>query len=97
MNEYINRNELLKAINANVAEAHNERCAQILEAILNAPTADVVEVVRCDHCKYAEYCYDDVFDCRCPNAPWKSDQYSIFTNANDHCSYGKRREKCSSN
>ena len=44
MSEYINRNELLKNINENVAEAHNERCSQLLEAILNAPTADVVEV-----------------------------------------------------
>lgn len=44
MSKYIDRNELLKTINENIAEAHNERCAQVLEAILNAPTADVVEV-----------------------------------------------------
>lgn len=44
MSEYIDRNELLKNINENVAEAHNERCSQLLEAILNAPTADVVEI-----------------------------------------------------
>lgn len=42
MDEYISRNELLKAVQSNVAEAHNERCGQLLEAILNAPTADVV-------------------------------------------------------
>ena len=42
MDEYISRNELLKAVQSNVAEAHNERCAQLLEVILNAPTADVV-------------------------------------------------------
>ena len=42
MDEYISRNELLKAVQSNVAEAHNERCAQLLEAILNAPSADVV-------------------------------------------------------
>jgi hypothetical protein len=49
MAEYISRNELLRVINSNVAEAHNERCAQLLEAILNAPTTDVVpksEVAR---------------------------------------------------
>lgn len=54
MDEYISRNELLKNIHSNVAEAHNERCAQLLEAILNAPTADVVpksevEELRKDH------------------------------------------------
>ena len=41
--EYIERNALLQEINKNRAEAHDERCAQILEAILNASTADVVE------------------------------------------------------
>lgn len=44
MAEYINRDDLLNVINTNVAEAHNERCCQLLEAILKAPTADVVEV-----------------------------------------------------
>lgn len=44
MAEYINRNDLLDVINANIAEAHNERCSQLLEAILNAPIADVAEV-----------------------------------------------------
>lgn len=41
---YIDADALLKTINKNPAEAHNERCAQILEAILYAPTADVKEV-----------------------------------------------------
>ena len=50
MAEYISRDDLLNAINSNVAEAHNERCSQLLEAILNAPTAEVVEVVRCKDC-----------------------------------------------
>ena len=40
--EYISRNDLLTVINADVAEAHNERCAQLLDAILNAPIAEVV-------------------------------------------------------
>lgn len=40
--EYISRNDLLTVINADVAEAHNERCAQLLEAIINAPIAEVV-------------------------------------------------------
>lgn len=42
MAEYIDKNELLATINRNRAEAHNERCAQLLEAILQAPTEDVV-------------------------------------------------------
>lgn len=40
--EYISRDDLLTAVHTDVAEAHNERCAQLLEAILNAPIAEVV-------------------------------------------------------
>lgn len=47
--EYIERGALLKDIYNNPAEAHNERCAQLLEAILYAPAADVVEKERYDH------------------------------------------------
>ena len=42
MDEYINRTKLLKVINSNVAQADNERCAQLLEAILDAPTEELV-------------------------------------------------------
>ena len=44
MFEYIERNALLAKINENPAEKNGERCAQILEAILEAPTADVEPV-----------------------------------------------------
>ena len=44
MAEYISRDDLLKVIYANVAKKHNERCSQLLEAILNAPPADVAPV-----------------------------------------------------
>lgn len=77
--EYINRNELLNVISTNVAEKHNERCSQLLEAILLAPTADVVEVVRCKDCK-----------CFILNMCGKSNG---LTGADkmDFCSYGERR------
>lgn len=42
--EYIERGALLDEINRNPAEPHNERCAQILEAILEAPTIEVEQV-----------------------------------------------------
>ena len=44
--EYIERGALLAEIHRKPAEAHNERCAQILEAILYAPTVDFVEVLH---------------------------------------------------
>ena len=63
-----------------------------LTKVLSCPTADVVEVVRCKDCKYAEHCYGDVFDCRCPHTPFATDEYSISCNGNDYCSYGERSE-----
>ena len=42
MDEYISKNKLLKVIQSNATETDSEQYAQILEAILNAPTADVV-------------------------------------------------------
>ena len=55
MAEYISRDDLLNVINTNVAEAHNERCCQLLEAILKAPIADVVEM------KHGEWKWDERF------------------------------------
>ena len=64
-----------------------------VETILNAPTADVVEVVRCRDCKHNV-------------ANWQHDELDIgdYTDivcdyfmtdgmeANDYCSYGERSE-----
>ena len=61
--EYIERNDLLAKINENPAEGNGERCAQILEAILEAPTADVEPVVKCDVCLYQGKCtVEEAFD-----------------------------------
>ena len=90
MSRYIDLDALLKSINKNVAEAHNERCAQLLEAISNAPTVDVVEVVRCKDCKHCtlteegEHAHDDIV-CDYFMTDGMLD--------NDYCSYGERREE----
>lgn len=42
--EYISKTLLLETINVDIAIPHNERCAQLLEAILNAPVEDVVKI-----------------------------------------------------
>lgn len=47
--EYVERAALLEEVHRNPADAHNERCAQLLEAILYAPTADVVEKEQYDY------------------------------------------------
>lgn len=89
MSEYIDKIELLKTINENPAEAHNERCAQLLDAILQAPTADVVEVVRCRDCKYYIYDGGKYPYCEMMTNKEEGEYYQPF---DDHyCSYGERR------
>lgn len=48
-----------------------------------APTADVVEVVRCKDCKYGHQYTDDKVWCSLGSSSYRP---------NDYCSYGERRE-----
>ena len=54
------------------------------QAIVDAPTADVVEVVRCKDCKYhcANYCTRDI----------KGRINMFYMEDEDFCSYGKKVE-----
>lgn len=86
--EYIDRGALLRDIHRNPAEDNGERCAQILEAILNAPTADVVEVVRCKDCVYYKPYAKPVedFDGRCTARRGETDD-------DEFCNRGNRRKQ----
>ena len=59
-----------------------------VEIIQNAPTADVVEVVRCKDCKYYEQDpYNPEPDMMCRHwCDW------LPTDPDDYCSYGERKE-----
>ena len=54
--------------------------------LLDAPAADVVEVVRCKDCKY----YRDWGDCTTCSL-WTLD-WDVGTDPNAFCSYGERKE-----
>ena len=56
-------------------------------AIVNAPTVDAVEVVRCKDCKHWCYEYDDVGLC-VTDVP---DIDGVQRYADDFCSYGERK------
>lgn len=89
MAEYIDINELLTVINSNVAQKDKERCVQLLDAILDAPTADVVEVRHgewkicsdgyypyCSRCRYEPEIstrYSNNLTPYCPNCGAKMD------------------------
>lgn len=66
--------------------------AQLLEMIGNAPTADVVEVVRCRDCEYwdpgSPMATVIPTPCRC-----RLRRETDATTAEDFCSYGRRKEK----
>lgn len=57
---------------------------------------DVVEVVRCKDCIFAECYHEKFFEpkyiCNNTGTPWFVDT-NVYMNANDFCSYGKRNEK----
>ncbi len=55
----------------------------LVSDIKRAPTADVVEVVRCRHCKY---CSDDTPD----GWHWCSEHERGFLEDDDFCSFGVR-------
>lgn len=55
------------------------------EVVLNQPTVDAVEVVRCKDCKWAEYGKDYPPYCK----HWKSGLYADIKD-DDFCSYGER-------
>lgn len=67
-----------------VADALRSQGRVMRKAIEEAPTADVVEVVRCKDCKY--FYIDN--ECKC------SFGHGLcrLKNGNQFCSYGERRE-----
>lgn len=62
------------------------------EFIDNAPTADVVEVVRCRDCKYMCHYTDGHLECRLLSDLKPIPTTYCTMNADDFCSYGERRE-----
>ena len=82
MAEYIDRNALLKDICGN-DPSHMED--YYFNAIANAPTADVVEVVRCKDCKY--WAEEKDFGMFCSH--WGSTLAE--SQEDDFCSYGERK------
>lgn len=59
--------------------------ASVKRTIMQAPTADVVEVVRCEDCKYCRTLKDGGSQCERIDG-------LLMTKPNDYCSYGERRD-----
>ena len=80
--EFVEREALLNVIRNNVAPMYYKDC---LKCIAEAPAADVVEVVRCEDCKYWAG-IDEFGDGLCNNPFGLDDTVQSV----DFCSYGKR-------
>lgn len=92
MKEYIERSAILDTLADPFRKASDETEVEILKCwdrIKKIPAADVVEVVRCAECKYAEFEREDAEDgiqlC------WYCHYNGCWFRANDFCSYGERK------
>ena len=93
MNEYIKRNDVI-----DICEGFSDHCfdacdfegqdivERIEEEVIKIPTADVMEVVRCEKCKhYDEYNVPvEDFDGRCTLDGVERDK-------DFHCAYGEKK------
>lgn len=98
MAEYLEREALIenmKRIYCTDCNSYNGvRCracgtGDALDMIEDAPTADVVEVVRCEKCKFAEMLVDIIGD---PHLYCKECNFREV-DFDDYCSHGKRKEQ----
>lgn len=88
MAEYIEREALLSH-QYNKSWSREPQFAEMVvdvENIYDAPAADVVEVVRCGQCEYYQ---DNNGGYPHPECRWIPDE---TPDADDFCSYGRRRE-----
>lgn len=85
--EYIERNGLLEW----TREFYPEEKV-FASAVINAPTADVQEVVRCKDCIFGKY-DDDLNMILCKRIYKLSDGECVYNDLNDFCSYGAKMDK----
>ena len=93
MADYIDREALLKDIEESVVfsvraghiSPEMRGANKITDRIKSAPTADVVEVVRCGECRY----HTSKGTCDCPQ--WLYDDINLYVEPTDFCSYGERK------
>ena len=86
MAEYIDKEKLLQKLSRMIDYCENDNKVngltslfQVIDAIMDCPTADVVEVVRCKDCKY----FSEFHHCGILG----------FCEPNEYCSRGERRKE----
>lgn len=86
MAEYIEREPLIKGVRLlpRLAPYNSVLYSSVQRAIFNAPTADVVEVVRCKDCK----CYEEM---KSENACF-CNKFGGYVTEHDYCSRAEKKE-----
>lgn len=85
MKEYIDREALI----AEYDRVHQGPAGGARKLMVDAPAADVVEVVRCSSCAWWEPRTYGSCVGRCQNPD--NGLYRDYTDEDDYCSYGKRK------
>lgn len=88
--EYINRKEVLSIVTqwiCPISEDASRAAKEMLKRIIELPSADVVEVVRCKDC---EYCWQP--EGSPPLCSMWPDPWNMSTDLDGYCHKAKRRE-----
>lgn len=97
MPEYIDRDKLYRHfendVTKNEVTINGQKnlaylCDHVLHEIRNAPTADVVEVVRCMHCIHFKTSVIKENYCDLHSSTWDK----FYVRVDNFCSYGERKE-----
>ena len=86
MAEYITKKAAINAVENAPIELFQSEWEEIEEAINAAPAADVVPVVRCKDCKYAQNDYDGF------STTVGCNMLKCATGWHSFCSYGERKD-----
>ena len=99
MARYIDANALIQEINQSKAnnnhnnsiapQTHNAEHKKFIKMVLEQPTADVVEVVRCKDCQWFSVHNKD--GCYRPGLDHHAQMTPVYEN--DYCSYGTPKER----
>ena len=84
----IDKNDLLHEITQDVRPEGNQRAAQLLEAISNAPEVDPVHAAGGCYCRECELRKDNIYGSYCG----RYTQEARSVEPDGFCSYGRRRE-----
>lgn len=84
MSRYINADELLKHLPDDLPYK-----ASVKRVLMQAPEADVVEVVRCEDCRFGTLCYGQI---KC-TVDEDDCGIIVYHERQHYCGYGERKEQ----